>query len=150
MITMKIKSMFFDRLAVIHALDPAKRKALSRAGAFIRTSAKGSIRKRKGISRPGNPPHSHQGDLRRLILFGYDRSTDSVVIGPVGFKGSPVPHALEYGGPSVKAAIRHRRGRARRVKIAITVKPRPFMGPALQKELKNIPRQFRNSVRREP
>ena len=48
MITMRIKDMFFDRHVVMAAVDNAKRKVLSKAGAFIRTAAKTSIRKRKG------------------------------------------------------------------------------------------------------
>lgn len=36
---MRIKDMFFDRVAVVRAVDGAKRKVLSKAGAFIRTAA---------------------------------------------------------------------------------------------------------------
>jgi len=76
MIDMRIKHMFFDRPRVVAAVDRTKRKALSRGGAFVRQSAKTSIRKRKGSAPPGKPPRSHEGSLRRLILFGYDRRTD--------------------------------------------------------------------------
>ena len=56
MINMRIKDMFFDRHVVIAAVDKAKRKVLSKAGAFIRTAAKSSIRKRKGSAPPGPHP----------------------------------------------------------------------------------------------
>lgn len=101
MITMRIKDMFFDRHVVIAAVDNAKRKVLSKAGAFIRTTARTSIRKRKGTAPPGKPPYSHEGSLRKLILFGYDRASDSVVVGPVGFARSTAPRALEHGGETV-------------------------------------------------
>jgi len=146
-ITMRIKDMFFDRHVVIAAVDNAKRKVLSKAGAFIRTAAKTSIRKRKGSAPPGAPPHSHEGTLRRLILFGYDKPNDSVVVGPVGFKTSEAPSVLEYGGDTV--VFRRLGGRggkltSQKVKIA----PRPYMAPALEKERPKLPLLWRNSVRK--
>ncbi len=97
-----VKSMFFDRRAVIDALGSANVKALGRGGAFIRRRAKSSIRKRKRVSRPGEPPSSHVGTLRNLIYFGFDTGRQSVVIGPtpLGTVGR-VPPILEYGGPSI-------------------------------------------------
>ncbi len=147
MINMRIKDMFFDRHVVIAAVDNAKRKVLSKAGAFIRTAAKTSIRKRKGSAPPGAPPHSHEGSLRRLILFGYDKPNDSVVVGPVGFKKSDAPSVLEYGGDTV--VLRRVGGRggkltSQKVKIA----PRPYMAPALEKERPKLPLLWRNSVRK--
>ena len=147
MITMRIKDMFFDRHVVMAAVDNAKRKVLSKAGAFICTAAKTSIRKRKGSAPPGAPPHSHEGSLRRLILFGYDKPNDSVVVGPVGFRKSEAPSVLEYGGDTV--VLRRVGGRggkltSQKVKIA----PRPYMAPALEKERPKLPLLWRNSVRK--
>jgi len=144
MITMRIKDMFFDRATVISAVDGAKRKVLSKAGAFIRTAARTSIRKRKASAPAGKPPHSHEGSLRRLILFGYDRATDSVVVGPVGFKKSVAPNVLEYGGETVVLSRRGGRLTSRKVKIAA----RPFMVPALEKERPKLPLLWRNSIRK--
>ena len=146
-ITMRIKDMFFDRHVVMRAMDSAKRKVLSQAGAFIRTAARTSIRKRKGTAPPGNPPHSHEGSLRRLILFGYDRASDSVVVGPVGFARSTAPRALEHGGETVvHSRVGGRGGRlvSRKIKIAA----RPFMAPALEKERPRLPLLWRNSIRK--
>ena len=140
MITWRIKDVFFDRQAVISAVDAAKRKVLSKAGAFIRQAAKTSIRKRKGSSQPGQPPFSHEGSLRKFIYFGYDRASDSVVVGPVGFKNSTAPAVLEHGGATVVV----RRGKRAPVKIAA----RPYMWPALEKERPQLPLLWRNSVRR--
>ena len=128
-------SMFFDKTPVRRAVGRAKRRVLSRAGAFVRRRAKSSIRRRKRISRPGEPPSSHAGHLRRLILFGYDRAAESVVIGPLRFKRGEAPPLLEFGGTA-------QRGRRR-----MRYRARPFMGPAMEKEAPNFPRLWRDSVR---
>lgn len=109
MVKMQITELFFDKPAVMRAVDAAKREVLSKAGATLRLIAKHSIRKRKGTSAPGQPPHSHDGSLRRFIFYSYERETDSVFVGPmkikVGFPdgdGKPVdgtvPSVLEGGG----------------------------------------------------
>lgn len=126
----KMKQMFFDRKAVTNAVDKAARRVLSRFGAFVRQTARTSIRRRKGISQPGKPPHSHSGELRRLIFFGYDPRVQSVVIGPTRFSKGTVPALLEYGG-------RHENR---------TYKPRPFMGPALEQEREKLPALWADSV----
>jgi len=143
-ITMRIKDMFFDRAAVVRAVDGAKRKVLSKAGAFIRTAARTSIRNRKGSAPAGKPPHSHEGSLRRLILFGYDKAADSVVVGPVGFKKSVAPNVLEYGGDTV--VLRRRGGRLTSQKVKIAA--RPYMTPALEQERPKLPLLWRNSIRK--
>jgi len=143
MITMQMKALFFDKPAVLRAVDKAKRAVLSKAGAFVRTTAKHSIRTKKGSAPPGQPPHSHEGSLRRLIYFGYDPATDSVVVGPVGFKRTGAPHLLEFGG---KTEIQRRRlGKV--VRTRVTIAQRAFMGPALEKERPELPKRWAGSVR---
>ncbi|HRQ11533.1 MAG TPA: hypothetical protein PLG36_10955 [Trueperaceae bacterium] len=144
MITMRVKDMFFDRHVVMRAMDSGKRKVLSQAGAYIRTTARTSIRKRKGTAPPGKPPHSHEGSLRKLILFGYDRTSDSVVVGPVGFVKSTTPRALEHGGETL---VHQRRG-GRLVSRKVRIAARPFMAPALEKERPKLPLLWRNSIRK--
>ena len=144
MIDMQIKSLFFDRPKVQRAMDRAKRRRLSRAGAFIRQRARTSIRKRKRQSRPGQPPSSHTGLLRRFILFGYDRRSDSVVVGPVGFRRSRAPNVLEFGG---RTTVESRRRGERRQKRTVRIAARPYMRPALEKERSQLPAVWRNSVR---
>lgn len=145
MIDMRITSLFFDRPAVKRAVDRAKRAVLSRAGAFIRQRARTSIRPRKGSAPPGSPPHSHEGSLRRLILFGYDPRSDSVVVGPVGFRGSVAPRALEFGG---KTTVASRRRGGREARRTIRIAARPYMQPALEKERPKLPVLWRDSVRK--
>jgi len=137
--------MFFDRKPVLRAVDAANRKNLSKAGAFIRTTARHSIRRRKGASPPGSPPSSHTGLLKRFIFFGYERSRQTVVIGPMRLnqKAGDAPAALEHGGTSVVVEGLRRRRRKRRVRI----RARPFMGPAMRKELPKFPSLWANSVR---
>ena len=138
---MVTKQMFFDGKAVAKAVDKAARRVLSRFGAFVRTGARHSIRKRKAVSAPGSPPSSHVGLLRKLILFGYDRTRRSVVIGPMPLhRGSDAPQLLEYGG---RARRRDRRGRRRIARY----RARPFMGPALAREQPKLPAMWANSVK---
>lgn len=144
MIDLRIRSLFFDRQKITRAVDKAKRAVLSKAGAFIRTAARTSIRKRKGSAPPGAPPHSHVGLLRRFILFGYDRASDSVVVGPVKLdKPTEAPRVLEHGGTTTVTEVARRRLRKHRVRI----KARPFMGPALKKEQPMLPKLWAGSVR---
>ncbi|MCP4594500.1 MAG: hypothetical protein GY842_27530 [bacterium] len=164
MIDLRVKKLFFDRPKVQRAVGAANRRALSKVGAFIRQRAKTSIRKRKGAAPPGRPPHSHTGLLRRFIFFGYDPRKESVVIGPARLnRGTRAPHTLEFGGNVVtKRALlvrvgdtgRDRRGRFKRGKrrlvkkgTKLIYKPRPFMGPALEKERPKLPKLWANSVR---
>lgn len=144
MITMQIKTLFFDKPTVLRAVDKAQRAGLSKAGAFIRTAAKRSIRTKQGSAPPGRPPHSHTGLLKRFIFFGYDPTTESVVVGPARVnRTTDAPHTLEFGGTTT--IKRRRKGKvcARGVRVA----PRPFMGPALEKERLNLPKTWANSVR---
>jgi len=129
---------FFDSAAVLTALDPSRRVALARGGAFIRRTARNSIRRRKTPSTPGQPPTNQTGTLKKLLFFGYDRSTSSVVVGPALFAGRKSPDGptpptltLEAGG----TFYRQRRDalEARRIE------PRPYMGPALAANLSKLP-----------
>ena len=82
-------------------------------GAYVRRAAKSSIRKAKSTSKPGRPPHSHVGTLKRLLYFGFDPATASVVVGPVPFAAGTAPRVLELGGE----APPHKNPRRRKRKI---------------------------------
>ena len=141
MIGFDIKRMFFDRQAVISKVDAATRRVLSKFGAFVRRSAKSSIRKRKKAAPPGQPPSSHTGLLKKFIFFGYDAARQSVVIGPTRLnqKGrGEAPPLLEYGGKATLV----RRGKKKRV----TYQARPYMGPAFEKEKPQLPAMWRGSI----
>ena len=142
---MRIKKLFFDRKAVTDKVDRTTRKVLSRFGAFVRRTAKSSIRKRKRASSPGQPPSSHSGILKKFIFFGYEPAKRNVVIGPAKLnqKIGDAPHALERGGAST--VIQGRRGR--RKKRRVKIKARPFMGPAFNKEKPKLPAMWAGSIK---
>ena len=157
----KAKGMFFDSPKVMRAVDKAARQVLSKFGAFVRKAATQSIKKapfltkkkrgvdrtdfRTKISEPGNPPYSQTGFLKKFIYFGYDPAARSVVIGPARLNktSGTAPAALEYGGSSSTTTIR----RGKRVRLPSKVAARPFMHPALNKELPKLPAMWRDSVR---
>jgi len=142
MIGFKITKLFFDKKAVRDKVDAGTRRVLSKFGAFVRRTARSSIRKRKKPSSPGSPPSSHIGLLKKLIFFGYEPAKRSVVIGPARLsqKGrGEAPHLLEYGGTGTV----QRKGKRRRSRI----RARPFMAPAAEKEHPKLPAMWRDSVR---
>jgi len=135
------KEGFFDRGKVLRAVDRAARKVLSRFGAFVRTRAQTSLRKRRGTSPPGQPPYSHVGLLKKLIYFAYDLAAKTVVIGPVLLReDSEAPKLLEHGGTAMGKT---RRGRPKRMHY----EARPFMGPAFDQEKAKLPALWKDSVR---
>lgn len=169
----KVTGQFFDRLAVQKMLPPLERRTLSRIGAFIRRRARSSIRRRKRASQPGSPPSAHSSDKVasiRNILFAYEASRKSVVVGPVKLNqvnsdwitgGTiTIPELMEFGGvlniqekstDSGKTWRRRNRRRSPRPweifrKRRAIYRPRPFMGPALQAEQPNIPKIFAGRV----
>ena len=145
MIRMRMTRFFFDRKGVRNRVDAATRKVLSRFGAYVRRTARSSIRKRKKPSQPGKPPSSHTGLLKRFIFFGYDLSRKSVVIGPARLSErgrGEAPSILEYGGATMVTT----RGRKKKRKRS-RIRARPFMGPAFEKERPQLPAMWRDSVR---
>ena len=134
---MKVKQLFFDNEKIIRSVDTATRKVLSRFGAFVRRTAKGSIRKRKKTSAPGQPPSSHTGLLKRFIFFSFDPNRKSVVIGPMRLnqKTTDAPHVLEYGGTTTLDTKK------------VNIRPRPYMGPAFNKEKPKLPQLWKNAIK---
>ena len=187
-----LKASFFDTKKIQKELDTFERKALSKLGAYIRRRAKSSIknapkidvatgqitRKRKGlalrdaVSAPGKPPYSHEGSLKRLILFAYDARGKSLVVGPAKFKVGDVPRTLEHGGsvtvrtpvPRIRSKRRAKPQQAaayRRLVLAgrivvpptqydtrlVTIKARPAMKPAGDEEVKRFPQTLRSMAK---
>lgn len=158
------KTLFFDSHRVLASVDVATRQALSKTGAYVRTRARSSIRRRKKASPPGRPPSDHGGALKRLLLFAFDPAAFSTVVGPVKFGGGVqaprAPRALEAGGdvtrvrlvpaakggraatPAQAAAYRRhlQSGRLARPAVVRRVetlhyRPRPYMVPAIRNEI---------------
>ena len=168
-LSMRMKDFFFDRQAVKDRMTKANRKALSKAGAFIRRRARSSLRRRKKRSEPGQPPSVHTSDrvaTLKNILFAYEPQAETLVVGPVKLNrqallgpqlgSTTVPQVHEFGatvkireakvGNQWRSGRRRiRRGqpvRVRQVKYA----ERPFMGPALEAEQEHIPDAWSGTV----
>jgi hypothetical protein len=154
-VTVKV-SQLFDRSRVIKRVEDKKRRALSGTGAYTRQIVRRSMRsggKKGAISQPGQPPRYHARGVASLkdgIFFGYEKRTDSVVIGPrlLNAKGGgknfsqtykltgakTIPELLERGGIKTITG-RGRVGTRNRVRytqpIRMTYRKRPYMTPAL-------------------
>lgn len=167
--TMRMKEFFFDKQAVRDRMSKANRRALSKAGAFIRRRARSSLRRRKKPSPAGQPPSVHTSDrvaTLKNILFAYEPENESLVVGPVRlnqstFMGpildsSTVPQVHEFGSTikvrEAKVGKRWRMGAKRGkpnqpVRVRSAQYPaRPFMGPALEAEKDHIPDAWSGSV----
>lgn len=148
-LSMRVSGQFFDRSAVQRRLSAAKRRNLSRAGAFVRRTARQSIRRSKKSAPAGRPPRAHSTDQAaslKKILFAYDAHRESVVIGPVKLNqaaGDGVPATLEKGGKTT-IAVGPRKNRKKRV---VNIAARPYMGPALSANQEKIAPMWRGSVK---
>lgn len=157
MLDLRVKKLFFDAPAVRRANDRVTRDALGHTGAFIRQAARRSMKKappkpraggrgrrvtRPRYSRPGQPPYSRTGLLKRHIYYSYDPRRQDVVIGPAALRSRPeVPRVLEEGGKTVRS-----RGRGRGKRRA-RYAARPYMGPALRAGLARL-KEFWAQARR--
>lgn len=106
-------------------------KNLGHAGAAIRLVARRSIRRRQSASRPGTPPSTRRGQLKRAIAYAVEPRDQLVVVGPDYEVVGDAGRAHEFGG-------RFRRERYEK---------RPFMGPALEKVRDRLPKLWEASVR---
>lgn len=156
MITAKFKDFFIDRAKVLKKIGEARAKSLMRGGGRIRITAQRSMRYREnGASRPGDPPFAHKKTgalLRKLLFFIYDDQSDSVVVGPVVARKGEAPRLNEFGGvirnPRTRFITGNRGAPRTRIPAGafITYPPRPFMSPALEKQLPRLPKDWANSV----
>ena len=140
------KERFLDWQKVQDAAKSASLRALSRFGAFVRQRAKTSMRKRKGISEPGEPPSAHVGLMRDMMFFVVEPEVPNVVIGPAKIN-KPIPmimQALEHGGESLATVTR---GKLKGTLVPVRIEARPFMQPAFDAEIKKAPYLWENSIR---
>ena len=85
-----------DKTKVIKKVEQANFRSLGHAGGAIRLTARRSIRRSKKPSRPGTPPHTPTGRLKRSIR--YEVTANDVVIGPVNEIGGKLWNLHEFGG----------------------------------------------------
>lgn len=166
------KGYFFDRAKVIRAVDAKSHKAMRHLSLYIRKVAVSSIKKagKAGgpnfYSKPGKPPKSHTGTLKKFIFAVYSPEKYSAVVGPARVAIKPyvvpvtqptVPALLEFGGTGRSTQPTYyyvntgrkkvdKRGRVRKKDHyeSIRIPPglrqyaaRPYMRPALAKAIKS-------------
>ncbi len=159
-LTFDLKKAFIDRQKINRAAERAEARSMVKSLAFIRRRARTNVlRRRKKVSRPGQPPSVRSRDSQRslkFILFAYDRATNSGVVGPVKLSDrsyavqaqDAVPGTLEKGGVMVyseesvdgkrwRLQRRSRRDSRKKQKRRrrVQVQPRPFMSVALEREM---------------
>jgi hypothetical protein len=88
----------FDQTRLKKKVDEGTFRSLAHAGAAIRLTARRSIRRRKKPSRPGSPPHTPTGHLKRVLRYDVDRDSQEVVIGPVNEYSRTIWNLHEFGG----------------------------------------------------
>jgi hypothetical protein len=121
----------FDGKRVVNAAGRASITTLGHAGAAIRLAARHSIRKSRGPSAPGTPPHTRKGRFRSAIRYAITSDRESVVVGPDHTLVADAGGAHEFGG-------RYRDEHYPR---------RPFMGPALERVKDRLPPMWAGSVK---
>lgn len=160
MLKIDVKDSFFDREKVLRAMDKGRRRMLGRGGYLTMRSIRDQIRTTKHkSSAPGEPPRQRPGSgFKRSVLYSYDRSTDSVVSGPIldpalrasGYGTKTVPELLEGGGrvTAPETKIIRVRGRTFRIKKGetMTYEPRPFVHSGFEKALKGA--EFPEALKR--
>lgn len=68
-------------------------------GAYVRRTARQSMRRSSKPAPPGHPPHVHEGSIKRLLNFYYDTKTKTVVVGPeIRPRPTGAPNVMEFGG----------------------------------------------------
>ncbi len=132
---------------LLDKVGASARKALTKQGAYLRTAVRRSIRSKPQPSAPGNPPRNVTGLLRNFIIYKYDPTPMSVVIGPTLLVGSKnpnptIPEILETGGTVMTTVRRGKEWQKRRVAIAA----RPYMAPALARSQKKLDQFWRDSL----
>lgn len=75
---------------------------LRKAAYQVRRAARGAVRRSKRYSRPGEPPHTRRGQLRRSILYGVEDNKAVAVIGPAASLISDIARYHEHGGIQVR------------------------------------------------
>ena len=126
-----ITKSFEDKTADVEAaVRKADMRALSAAAYDIFRDAQESIEQSGRRSPAGHPPHTRHGQLRRSLRYSVERDREMAAIGPRESMVGTSAMASEFGG-------NYRGGR---------YPTRPFMAPALEKNVKSIPSRWSAEV----
>jgi hypothetical protein len=133
MITMTVQTRM-DVKKVMRKAKSANIDSLGRAGAYIMTTARRSIRKqgkRVKSNPPGKPPRTKAKRLPRGIRFKVEKAKERVIVGPthssVGRSGAAHEHGIKHKGDAFAE--------------------RPFMGPALKITTPKLPANWSGSIK---
>lgn len=151
---------FFRDKEILKFMDAKTARAMSRALSHIWRRAQTSMRYRKSPSRPGQPPSAHQENralLRQLMRFAFDPREKRGVVGPLKHRKGLAPSLNEFGGvvltqkrrliPIAKSPnAKKKKYRSVPAGTPLHYPSRPFMEPALQKEIPRLPEQWSHSV----
>ncbi|MGD9128693.1 MAG: hypothetical protein PVH19_15055 [Planctomycetia bacterium] len=97
MVQLRAKTTFNRRKIEKHFKDKSIR-SLGHAGGAINLTARRSIRRTKEKpSRPGTPPHTRRGQLKKALRYKVERHQEKVVIGPTRSGISTIGATHEHG-----------------------------------------------------
>lgn len=160
MLQIKLKRISFYEKSVKNHFKYKNVTFLGRLGSYTRKVAQRSIRKRDRASEPGQPPSSHTGILKKLIVFSVDKPNEDVYIGPLKthqvffnkhrqpVRGT-IPAILEHGGQITileqfifgdweRVDLRRRKRSTEKRLRTINIAARPYMRPAFTLAQRNI------------
>jgi len=101
MIKVTVKTQF-DKQKLKKKAETATFTSLRHAGGAIGKTARFSIRRRKKSSKPGSPPHTQTGMLKRVIRYEVTNNKTNVIIGPVNEVAGRLWNLHEFGGVATK------------------------------------------------
>lgn len=73
-------------------------KSLGGAAAYVMKAAKRKIKQSEKPSKPGKPPHTRRGALRRAIVFAVNENGEFALVGPSADLFSNIAKYHEFGG----------------------------------------------------
>lgn len=90
---------------------------------------------KQAASKPGQPPKTRKGTIKKQLFYAFDPGRESVVIGPILFAPkNNAPETLEYGGQTTIGPQK------------VYIAARPYMGPARDKVMPQVAGFFRDSL----
>lgn len=139
---------FFDRKAVTSAVDKAQQYVGRIAGYRVRQTARKSLKVKpygkkdgtRNIGQAGRPPIAHDSEGLRRIYYSWDAVARATVVGPVLYRrkvaGKTIPEIHEFGATlSVNGDLKK-------------YPRRPFMQPALEKHIPELPGLWKDALKR--
>ena len=150
MLITSFRSEFRETARVLATFTAQARRAIYAQARYIQKSARNSMKSGTPSkpSRPGSPPHAVTGLLKRFLFFSWDSSSQSMVIGPAGFKkDTGAPRILEEGGDTTAHVFYGSKAGGYKFKEKrIHVAPRPYMAPAFKTSQTKLPEFWAKSV----